>query len=149
MGIEIERKFLVDQEKWKAAKPAEGEHIRQGYLLKSTGTTVRIRIRKEKGFITVKGKTTGEMSRLEFEYEIPKEEAVEMLHELCPKWIDKTRYLFKHKGFVWEVDEFESPKKGLILAEIELSSELEEFSLPDWVKEEVTGQPEYYNANML
>lgn len=149
MGVEIERKFLVDHDKWKAVKPTKGEYILQGYLLKSPETSVRIRVRDKTGFITVKGKTTGQMSRLEFEYEIPKEEAVEMLQKLCPKWIEKTRYLFSYKGFTWEVDEFESPKKGLVLAEIELPSESTVFSRPDWIGEEVTGLPEYYNVNMI
>lgn len=148
MGVEIERKFLVDEEKWKSSKPSNGQSILQGYLLRSADKTVRVRIKENQGYLTLKGKTTG-ASRPEFEYEIPVSEAREMLDTFCDQYIDKVRYEVKIDGKVWEVDEFNSPRKGLILAEIELQSEEEDITLPDWIEDEVTGDPQYYNANML
>ncbi|PKR79918.1 adenylate cyclase [Brumimicrobium salinarum] len=152
MGVEIERKFLVDEAIWADEKPKTGVRICQGYLLKSKEKTVRIRTKTcaqySKGFITIKGATEG-FSRLEYEYEIPFSEAEELLAEFCPKKIIKTRYELKLNEFVWEVDEFESPQSGLILAEIELLNEAQSFGRPKWLKKEVTGEAQYYNANML
>ena len=148
MGVEIERKFLVDKSKWEKAKPETGLKITQGYILKSVEKTVRVRTKGDQGFITIKGKTKG-ISRSEFEYAIPYEEAVKMLEEFCDKKIIKTRYELKYDQFIWEVDEFESPKAGLILAEIELSNEDEDFRQPEWLGEEVSDRIEYYNANMI
>lgn len=148
MAIEIERKFLVDKEKWLAIKPANGVRIVQGYLFKSPEKTIRVRIKGNQGFITIKGKTEN-ISRVEYEYEIPKNEAEELLLTFCPKKIDKVRYELSFDGFVWEVDEFVTPNPGLILAEIELSDEKEVFNLPEWIGKEVSNQAEYYNANML
>lgn len=148
MGVEIERKFLVDKTKWEKVRPSSGLKIIQGYILKSIEKTVRVRTKGDTGFITIKGKTKG-ITRKEFEYAIPFEEAVQLLNEFCDKKIIKTRFEFDFEGFIWEVDEFESPKEGLILAEIELSSEKENFTHPEWLMEEVSNQPEYYNANMI
>jgi len=148
LGVEIERKFLVDKNKWLAVKPVKGVRIIQGYLLKSPDQTIRVRIKGNQGFITIKGKTEN-ISRVEYEYEIPRNEAEELLSTFCPKTIDKVRYELKFDGFVWEVDEFETPNTGLILAEIELSNENEAFNRPDWVSEEVSNQSKYFNANML
>ncbi|HLV40905.1 MAG TPA: CYTH domain-containing protein [Brumimicrobium sp.] len=148
MAIEIERKFLVLKEKWLAVKPSEGMHIVQGYLYKSPEKTIRVRTKGNQGFITIKGKTEN-ISRAEYEYEIPKVEADELLSLFCPKKIDKVRYELSFDGFVWEVDEFVTPNPGLILAEIELSDENEVFNLPDWIGKEVSNQTKYYNANML
>ena len=148
MGVEIERKFLVDKAKWEKVKPESGIKIIQGYILKSIEKTVRVRTKGNKGFITIKGKTKG-ISRSEYEYAIPYEEAVQMLNEFCGEKIVKTRYEVNQGKFVWEVDEFESPKAGLILAEIELSDEKESFNQPEWLGEEVSGKQEYYNANMI
>lgn len=148
MGVEIERKFLVDADQWAIVRPNEGTSIIQGYLSKSVGLTARVRINGNQGFLTIKGATEN-ISRLEFEYEIPLYEAKEMLDKLCLKKIEKIRYKIDFKGFTWEVDEFHTPNKGLILAEIELSSEDEVFSRPNWVLEEVSGLPQYYNSNMI
>lgn len=148
MGIEIERKFLVDADQWSLVKPNKGTLIIQGYLSKSVDLTTRVRIKGSQGYITIKGATEN-ISRLEFEYEIPVNEAKEMLDKLCLKKIEKTRYEIEVKGFIWEVDEFHTPKEGLILAEIELSNEDEIFFRPKWVLKEVSGQPQYYNSNML
>tara|TARA_B100000508_G_C11465634_1_gene282078 strand:- start:9490 stop:9936 length:447 start_codon:yes stop_codon:yes gene_type:complete len=148
MGVEIERKFLVDRSKWDASKENNGLSIRQGYLLKSIEKTVRVRTKGDKGYLTIKGKTTG-ASRSEFEYEIPYQEALEMLNTYCDKIIDKVRFTLIVDGKEWEIDEFSSPQEGLILAEIELDSEDEVFTIPEWVTEEVTSDPQYYNANMI
>lgn len=148
MGVEIERKFLVDKSKWELAKPNFGTRIIQGYILKSPEKTVRVRVSGETGFITIKGKTIG-ISRSEFEYEIPLEEAEKLLEEFCSEKIIKIRYELKYDEFVWEIDEFQSPNAGLILAEIELSNENERFTHPEWLDREVSGQLEYYNANMI
>lgn len=148
MGVEIERKFLVKKEKWLAIRPTSGSNIIQGYLQKDPNKTVRIRVKNQCGFITIKGKTKG-VTRSEFEYEIPLDEAKKMIHAFCEKHIEKTRYVVEVDGFTWEVDEFLSPKKGLILAEIELESEKQQFSLPDWVDKEVSHDAQYFNSNMI
>lgn len=148
MGVEIERKFLINKEKWQAVKPSSGDLIIQGYLQKDPHKTVRVRVRNNSGYITVKGKTKG-VSRSEFEYEIPVEEAKAMIQEYCDKYIEKTRFLFEYDGFTWEVDEFLSPKEGLILAEIELTSEEQQFSLPEWIDMEVSDDVQYFNSNMI
>ncbi len=143
MAVEIERKFLVDKNVW---NPKEvGEVIAQGYLQHDKEKTVRVRLKGEKAYLTVKGETEG-ISRLEFEYEIPVSDAEEML-ELCGSGvISKVRYEIAHKGFVWEVDEFFGENKGLLLAEVELSSVRECPDLPSWVLEEVSGDKKYYNS---
>lgn len=148
MGVEIERKFLVDKALWEKVKPSSGLKIIQGYILKSKEKTVRVRTKGKAGFITIKGITKG-ITRKEYEFPIPFEEAEHLLNDFCDKKIIKTRYELIFDGFVWEVDEFESPKAGLILAEIELSNENEDFPQPDWIDREVSDQPEYYNANMI
>lgn len=148
MGVEIERKFLVDASKWKKVKPKKGYKIIQGYLLKSPEKTIRVRLKDEHGYLTIKGKTKG-ISRSEFEYEIPKQEAEDLLHQFCDKKIIKNRYELKVHEFVWEIDEFTSPKPGLILAEIELSHEKETFVRPEWLGEEVSHLTEYFNSNMI
>ncbi|MEX2483705.1 MAG: CYTH domain-containing protein [Brumimicrobium sp.] len=148
MGVEIERKFLVDKTEWEKLKPETGEHIIQGYLQKSPEKTVRIRVKENQGFITVKGKTTG-ISRKEFEYKIPAEEAREMIESFCTTYIDKVRYKIVLDDFTWEVDEFKSPNSGLILAEVELPHEDTQVILPSWVTKEVSHDPQYFNANMI
>lgn len=148
MALEIERKFLVDKTLWEQIKVGEGVRIIQGYLLSSPEKTIRVRIKGDKGFLTIKGKTEG-ISRLEYEYEIPVSEAEDLLFRFCPKRIDKIRFEIDFKGFTWEVDEFKEPNTGLILAEIELQSEEGVFALPGWITKEVSGEQEYYNSNML
>ena len=148
MGIEIERKFLVDRSKWNKLEQPSGTEIRQGYLNRNPENTVRIRTKGSKGFITIKGMEVNGI-RPEFEYEIPLQEAIEMLGLFCDKIIHKTRFELEMGTHTWEVDDFHAPHKGLLLAEVELTSIDESVSLPDWIAEEVTGVPEYYNANML
>ena len=147
MGIEIERKFLINPAK--LPKLTNGYTIKQGYIPTRDFTTVRIRIQDKEAFLTIKGKSVG-ASRLEFEYPIPLSDAESMLESLCAvSHIDKTRYLLVHEGHTWEVDVFEGLNKGLILAEIELSCEDEAFVLPEWVREEVTHDVKYFNSQLI
>ena len=147
MGKEIERKFLVKGDEWR--KLAAGVHYRQGYLNSAKERTVRIRTVGEKAVITVKGPTVG-VTRMEFEYEIPFEEWTGMLDNLAEKpLIEKTRYKIPMEGFVWEIDEFFGANEGLIVAEIEIPSEDAAFPKPDWIGEEVSGDPRYFNSNLV
>jgi len=147
MGIEIERKFLIDENKLPSLQ--NGYVIKQGYIQTVDHTTVRVRIRDKEAFLTIKGKSEG-ATRLEFEYPIPLHDANDVINKLCQKsLIDKTRYLVEHEGHTWEVDIFEGNNKGLIIAEIELKSENESFNLPSWVTEEVTNDIRYFNSNLI
>ncbi len=145
---EIEHKFLVDAEKWGIINKPNPSLIVQGYLSKSIDCTVRIRINESKGYITIKGKTEG-ISRVEFEYEIPMKDAESMIELFTEKHIRKDRYEIKHKENLWEVDVFHGALKGLILAELEVKTEDEVFDLPDWVTEDVSEDPNYYNAVLI
>jgi len=145
MGKEIERKFMVKEGAWRNAK---GTRYRQGYLNSAKERNVRVRTMEDKAYLTIKGIAIG-ASRMEFEYEIPLKDANELL-EICEKpLIEKTRYKVQEGGFVWEVDEFFRENQGLIVAEVELESEDQEFPKPDWVREEVTGDPRYFNSNLI
>lgn len=147
MAIEIERKFLVDLEELGELK--DGQDIKQGYIKTVDNTVVRVRVKGDKGFLTIKGENVG-VSRLEFEYEIPLDEANEMLEKLCSKpIIDKTRYIIKYKNHFWELDVFYGDNEGLVVAEVELESEDEEIKPPSWVRQEVTGDIRYYNNNLM
>ena len=143
---EIERKFLVTSEAFKEKAFAE-EKVVQAFLSRHPERTVRVRIKNDKGFLTIKGKSAdGGLSRFEWEKEIPVGEA-EALLELCePGRIEKTRFLVKFENHTFEVDEFYGDNLGLILAEVELKSPEESFPRPDWLGEEVTGRKEYYNS---
>ena len=144
MGIEIERKFLLIGDDWK--KLAQGTIYRQGYLHSSRERTVRVRVAGSRGFLTIKGGGIG-ISRMEFEYEISVRDAEIMLAELCEKpLIEKKRYRIKYEEFIWEVDEFFGENEGLLVAEIELTSEDQSFIKPPWVGEEVSDDPRYFNA---
>jgi len=147
MAVEIERKFLLVGNDWK--KLAAGTSYRQGYLCSDNKRTVRVRTAGAKGYLTVKGKTVG-AARSEYEYEIALADAQEMLETLCEKpLIEKMRYKIAVKNHLWEVDEFLGENAGLIIAEIELTSEDEEFVKPDWIGAEVTGDQRYYNASLV
>jgi adenylate cyclase len=147
MPKEIERKFLVAGDGWRAK--GVGKRYRQGYLSTVKERTVRVRTVDEKGFITVKGISVG-AARSEYEYEIPAADANEMLDRLCEHpLIEKTRYRIPMDGVVWEVDEFAGENRGLIVAEVELESEEQQVSLPDWIGREVTDDPRYFNANLV
>jgi CYTH domain-containing protein len=145
MGVEIERKFLVASQLWKAG--AEGVHYQQGYLCRGRGRTVRVRTAGQNAFLTIKGPSSG-ASRAEFEYPIPLEDAQEMLRLCEGALIDKTRYRVRFEGHTWEVDEFHGDNTGLVLAEVELSQEDEHVSIPPWIGEEVTADPRYFNSNL-
>ncbi len=146
MGMEIERKFLVQSDAWRGV---EGTRYSQGYLSSAAERTVRVRTVKDKGYLTIKGVVSG-ASRQEFEYEIPLREANEMLNTLCERpLIEKYRYRIEYGGFIWEIDEFKGDNEGLLIAEIELPSEDQAFEKPNWVGEEVTEDPRYYNANLI
>lgn len=147
MGWEIERKFLVKKDLWNSLKKGEGRFLKQGYILNDPQKTIRVRVDGDKGFLTIKGITTGS-TRAEYEYQIPKVEAQELLKNFCSNTISKIRYYINHEDKLWEVDDFLEENEGLIVAEIELESEEEHFSIPDWVSEEVTSEPKYYNSNL-
>ena len=145
MSKEIERKFLVVGDfKIHATKAIQ---IRQSYICTQPKHNVRIRITNDKGFVTIKGKSNGTgISRFEWEYEISLKDANELL-ELCePTIINKTRYIVPSENHFFEIDEFHDANEGLIIAEIELTSEDEQFYRPDWLGKEVTGENKYYNS---
>ena len=145
MAHEIERKFLITGEAWREL--AKGTAYRQGYLSTVKERTVRVRTIDDKGFLTIKGITVG-ATRAEYEYEIPAGDANEMLDDLCEQpIIEKKRYKVPLDGFIWEIDEFGGVNEGLIVAEIELESEDQEFNKPDWIGDEVSGDPRYFNSN--
>lgn len=140
---EIERKFLVDLNKWSPIN--KGTHILQFYL--SDNPTVRIRIAGIRAFITIKGPTQG-ISRPEFEYEIPVDDALDMIKLSILHPIEKTRYDIHYENQLFTVDVFEGKNQGLVLAEIELKSEDQEIALPDWITEDVSEDKRYYNSNL-
>jgi CYTH domain-containing protein len=145
MAVEIERKFLVRGEFM--AYATEATDIVQGYLVHAPERTVRVRIRGDNGFITVKGKSGDSgMERYEWEKQIPVDDARELLRLCEPFAVMKTRYLVPFKGHVFEVDVFHAANEGLVMAEIELASADEAFEKPDWIGEEVTADPRYYNS---
>ena len=149
MAQEIERKFLVKDSSFKE-QAFSSSQIAQGDICSSRGRTVRIRIRDEKGYLTIKG-PAGEngLSRYEWEKEIPLDEAQELMKLCEPGMIDKTRYLVQSGNHVFEVDEFYGENEGLVVAEVELSSENEPFEKPDFIGEEVTGIAKYYNSFLM
>ncbi len=148
-GTEIERKFLVETDNYKQSAYAS-TRIRQGYICSASGRTVRVRLRGEHAYLTIKGPSdVGGMSRYEFEREITADEA-EQLFRLCePGMIDKTRWLVKSGKHTFEVDEFHGSNEGLVVAEVELRSVGEEVELPPFVGIEVTGDRRYYNSYLI
>lgn len=147
MGQEIERKYLVDHSKWQQLEKPAGQLYRQGYLLTDPNKTIRVRQTTDKGFLTIKGLSIC-ATRPEYEYEIPFDEAKELLDNFSTSELSKLRYKIMLDNKVWEVDEFLGDNIGLIVAEIELISEEESFSIPKWIDKEVTGQEKYYNSNL-
>jgi adenylate cyclase len=147
MALEIERKFIIDINKLE--KLENGYDIKQGYIQTKDKTAVRVRVKGDEGFLTIKGENVG-ATRLEYEYPIPVVDANEMLDKLCGKpIIDKTRYLIQYKKHTWEIDIFHKENDGLIVAEVELESEDEIVELPEWIVKEVTDDSRYYNSNLL
>ena len=147
MGVEIERKFLLQGEAWRGL--GQAVLLRQGYLSSARERVVRVRIEGEQAMLTIKGANVG-ATRGEWEYPIPLADAAELLDGLCEQpLIEKVRHRIEHAGMVWEVDEFLGANAGLIVAEIELASEDQPFEKPDWIGAEVSGDARYYNANLI
>lgn len=148
MAREIERKFLVDPGRWHPG-PARGVTFRQGYLSLDPARIVRVRRSGDQGFLTIKGPTVG-IARDEFEYPIPAGDADLLLEQFCHHpLIEKVRYLQPFAGHTWEVDVFEGENRGLILAEIELTSPDEPFKTPPWAVRDVSADPRYFNAALI
>lgn len=147
-GLEIERKFLVVGDDYKHGATSSS-HIKQGYICSQRGRTVRVRIRDDRAYLTIKGPSTDDgLSRYEFEKEITLDEANHLM-ELCePGIIDKTRYLVPCGNHTFEVDEFHGDNDGLVVAEVELSSPDEPFDKPHFIDKEVTGDRRYYNSQL-
>lgn len=145
---EIERKFLVNDEILDVIKYLQSKKIRQGYISDIDGKTVRVRTKGEKGYLTIKGKSSG-ISRDEFEYEIPFEDANQLLQNFCPKVLEKERFDLIIGEKKWEIDIFHGKLEGLIIAELELESEDEAFELPGWIQEEVSDDVQYYNSRLI
>mgnify|MGYP000728286787 CR=1 FL=1 len=146
MALEIERKFLVKNNDYKQQAYLT-KKIKQGYLNTDKSRTVRVRVQDDKAFLTIKGKSNAVgTTRFEWEKEIDKKEAEQLLLLCEPSIIDKTRFLIKNEHFTFEVDEFKGANHGLVLAEIELNSEQETFLKPNWLGKEVTGDIRYYNS---
>jgi CYTH domain-containing protein len=146
--MEIERKFLVDKLEWEKVTKPLPKRIVQAYILNSPEKTVRVRIKGNKGFLTIKGATVG-ISRSEFEYEIPLTEAQEMIDLFAEKTIEKMRYEIQVGKHLWEIDEFHGKLDGLLIAEIELTSENEYFVKPIWALEDVSTDINYFNAKLI
>ena len=145
MAKEIEHKFLVKMELWKPANA--GVTLRQGYLSSVKERVVRVRTANDKAFLTIKGVTSG-MTRLEFEYPIPRTDADALL-DLCEKpLVEKTRYKEVIGGFTWEIDVFHGDNDGLVVAEVEVPSEATKFEMPRWAGVEVSSDPRYFNSNL-
>jgi CYTH domain-containing protein len=144
MGVEIERKFLVVGHEWQTDS---GVMYCQGYLNRDRNRTVRVRIAGAKAYLTIKGSPEG-LARAEFEYEIPVDDAVQMLKLCDGPLVEKIRHKINHHGMVWEVDEFLGANLGLVVAEIELDAPDQEFARPDWLGEEVSSDLRYFNSNL-
>jgi adenylate cyclase len=146
MAVEIERKFLVKDDSWR--REATAERIRQGYLCSFEDRAVRARIVGNRAFLTIKGAKNG-VSRFEYEYQIPVEDAAEMLDRLC-EWplIEKTRHHVTVDGREWVIDVFEGDNVGLVVAEVELVDEMQVIEVPAWAGEEVSDDPRYFNVNL-
>ena len=146
MAIEIERKFLVKEKPFHLEN--KSLHIRQGYIVNDQKQVIRVREKADEYFLTVKGNNIG-ISRLEFDFPISKEDAEELLKHFCKTAIiNKVRHYVDFKGHAWEVDEFHGDNDGLVVAEIELKSENEDFAIPHWIGKEVTPDERYYNMNL-
>lgn len=147
MAKEIERKFLINKNELGSLD--NGISIRQGYVSTADHTVVRVRVAGSQAYLTLKGKSVG-VTRSEFEYEIPIDEAEQIITELCSgPLVEKTRYLIDHCGHTWEIDVFHGDNDGLVVAEIELRYEEERFEMPSWVTSDVSSDARYYNSSLL
>ena len=146
MAIEIERKYLVKSPPLHLAE--KRLHIKQGYIVNDQKQVIRVREKGDEYFLTIKGNQIG-ISRLEYDFPISKKDANELISNFCRDTIiEKTRYYLRFKDHIWEIDEFHKKNQGLVVAEIELNSENENFELPSWVEKEVTSEKKYYNMNL-
>ncbi len=146
MPREIERKFLLKNDKWRSMVQAS-RALRQGYLCGNDRASVRVRIDGDQANLNIKSATLG-VERLEFEYAIPVEQAEALLSELAGQVVEKTRHEVRHHEHLWEIDEFAGDNAGLIVAEVELEDAQERFERPDWLGDEVSGDPRYYNTEL-
>ncbi len=147
MGVEIERKFLVEGDSWRQLSE-QSEHYEQGYLADTGSCSVRVRLEGERARLNIKSAGL-DIQRMEFEYPIPVEDAHEILEQLCGTcFVKKTRHFIKYDDLLWEVDEFLEDNAGLVVAEIELETRDQEFQRPDWLGAEVSGDPRYMNNNL-
>ena len=147
MAKEIERKFLIDV--GLVVELNDGKRISQGYIGTNDKTVVRARIIGDEAFLTLKGEVKG-FTCSEFEYQIPIDDAVNIIDELCSGGVvDKTRYEIMHENHTWEIDVFHGQNEGLVVAEVEVQSESESVSLPKWIVKEVTGDAKYFNVSLL
>ncbi len=148
MAVEIERKFLVVNDKWRSNIQSK-TRLKQGYLSNRGNASVRVRMGAGRAFLNIKSATLG-VRRCEFEYEIPVEDAEDLLEQLAMRpFIDKTRYKVACGSHTWDLDVFHGENDGLVVAEVELDSEDEAFEMPDWAGEEVSGDPRYYNVCLV
>ena len=148
MAQEIERKFLLRDDSWRAAEPAACRYV-QGYLANNDRCSVRIRIAGGQAFLGLKSAPLG-VSRLEFEYAIPLADAQTLLTQLCEQpLIEKTRYHVHHGQHLWEIDVFHGDNEGLVVAEVELQEENEDFEHPPWLGDEVSDDLRYYNVCLV
>jgi len=148
MGVEIERKYLVRSDAWRE-KVQRASRMRQGYLTEAGPASVRVRVAGDKGYLNIKSMTVG-VERHEYEYEIDLGEANEILDNLCigPR-IEKTRYYVEDGGHLFEVDVFEGENAGLVVAELELTEVDQPVNIPDWLGDEVSDDPRYYNVSLV
>jgi adenylate cyclase len=148
MATEIERKFFVINKDWQS-QASRSDRLTQGYLTLGGERSVRVRTKADgKAFLNIKSSVNG-ISRLEYEYEIPHDEALEILENIALKpMVDKVRHIVETGKHTWEIDVFSGDNQGLIIAEIELGSEDEAFEKPDWLGAEVSGDPRFYNMNI-
>jgi len=148
MATEIERKFLVVNDQWREHVLSESR-LKQGYLANQINASIRVRTGNGKAHLNIKSSTIG-VSRSEFEYEVPMEDAEAMLREVAQQpFIDKTRYKVRCGGHVWDLDVFEGENQGLVVAEVELAHEDEHFEMPPWAGDEVSGDAKYYNVHLV
>jgi CYTH domain-containing protein len=148
MPLEIERKYLVKHDHWNQLPKPQGNFYRQGYILNDPTKTVRVRATEQEGFITIKGTTDNPAIKPEYEYKIPRTEAIELLDGFTVNNIEKVRYKIEHQGKIWEIDVFDGTNHGLIVAEIELNDVDEVFEIPSWIDREVTHEVKYFNAKL-
>ena len=148
MGLEIERKFLIEKDLWYALSKPAGNMIQQAYLVNEPDKVIRIRTAGNSGYLTIKGPNVG-ATRLEYEYPVPVHEAEEIIDHFTTKSIKKVRYKIEFDGKIWEIDEFFGENDGLIIVEIELKSQDEPFEKPSWIGEEVTSDLRYYNSYLI